>query len=112
VQLFDEDVEDVKNKILNVGKEIKIKKEDKNFPESFECKYKNEFGESCRHCREFEAIFEYENSKSKDINQNEFYEFQVNLFDVEKSENVKNEIYKVKYLGVGEFKQDLYFVKK
>jgi ATP-dependent helicase/DNAse subunit B len=108
VELFDEDTNEVKEKILNVGIEIKNKKEDKNFPESFECKYKKEFGESCKYCRDFEAIFEHDKSQKK----NDDFEFEVNLFDVEKNENIKKEIYKVRYLGVGDFKQDLYFVKK
>ncbi len=108
IEIFNEDVEDVRNKILNVGMEIKKLKAEQSFLESFNCDYKNKFGESCKYCREFEAIFEFD----KNTDKNEEFKFEVNLFDIEENTVTKTEIYNVKYLGTGDFKQDLYWVKK
>jgi ATP-dependent helicase/DNAse subunit B len=51
----------------------------------FECKYKTETGESCFDCRDFEMIKNFDEG---------------------------NVVPQVEYLGVGEYKQDLYLMKK
>jgi ATP-dependent helicase/DNAse subunit B len=84
-ELFDEDVEEIKNKILNIGIEIKkIKESSKNQSEMFEnfkCKSRENGFETCKFCDDFLAI------KNKDFE-------------------------KIEYVGVGEYNQDLYTLKK
>ncbi len=80
IEIFDEDIEEIKKKILEVGIEIKKRKPTLDF----ECKYKEEGMENCKYCNDFELIFN--------------------------SENIPNQ--NVVYLGEGEYKQDLYFIKK
>ena len=80
VEIFEEDAEEVRNKILEIGIEIKKRKPTLDFP----CKYKKEGMEKCKFCDDFDAIY---NSEKEDD---------------------KNVI----YLGTGEYKQDLYFIKK
>jgi ATP-dependent helicase/DNAse subunit B len=89
VELIDEDMQDIKSKILKVGLEIKEKKQGKNIEENFKCKYEN-----CKYCKEVELIYKYDKESQLDVFNN------------------KNKISNVEYLGVGEFKQDLYWVKK
>lgn len=92
-EILDEDVEEVKKELLKIGLEIKNRKNsDKSIEESFICKYK-ELGKKCFACEEFELIKNFDENKKG------------NIID-------KDLESKVKYLGVGEYKQDLYFVKK
>lgn len=87
-EILDEDVEQVKEKLLKIGLEIKEKKSPKTgqgIEENFKCKY-SESGELCKYCKEVEMIYKFD--KGELLNSQE-----------------------VKYLGVGEYKQDLYFVK-
>lgn len=81
VELIDEDVEEIKKKILGIGLEIKKRKGGivHDIEENFTC---NNPG-SCYECRDFELI------KNQDLNPE-----------------------KLEYLGQGEYKQDLYFIKK
>lgn len=85
VEIVDEDLEEIKNKLLRVGLEIKNKKG--GFPNSrFKDMEKNfpcSIGVGCRNCKEFEIIKNY-------VADNE----------------------RIEYLGQGEYKQDLYLVKK
>jgi ATP-dependent helicase/DNAse subunit B len=81
IELLDEDIEEVKKKILEIGKEIKSRKKiskGMSMEDNFNCKYR----EGCFACKEFELIRNY----TVDTNQ-------------------------IKYLGQGEYKQDLYFIK-
>jgi ATP-dependent helicase/DNAse subunit B len=90
-EIPDEDVELVKEKLLEIGKQIKKKKTAKTPKEvesNFKCKY-SENGEGCKYCREVEMI----------------YQFDKGLLSTDNAPLVK-------YLGVGEYKQDLYFVKR
>jgi ATP-dependent helicase/DNAse subunit B len=90
-EILDEDVELVKEKLLDIGKQIKEKKSAKTpleMENNFKCKY-SEGGGGCKYCREVEMI----------------YQFDKGLLSID---NVPL----VKYLGVGEYKQDLYFVRK
>lgn len=90
-EVLDEDVEEVKKKLLEIGLQIKEKKSAKNSQEmesNFKCKY-GEGGEGCKYCREVELIYQFDKG-------------QLSIDNVPL----------VKYLGVGEYKQDLYFVKK
>ena len=84
-ELLDEDMEEVKNELLKIGLEIKKLKYGENVENNFVCKYTNA-EKKCFACEEFELIQNFDNG-------------------TDKSERVK-------YLGVGEYKQDLYFVKK
>lgn len=79
VELNDEDIEELKNKMLEIGLEIKKRKSGENIEENFKCKYDGD----CRACRDFELIRNYKDNTDK-----------------------------VEYLGQGEYKQDLYFIKK
>lgn len=90
-EILDEDVEEVKNKLSEIGLQIKEKKSARTAQEmegNFKCKY-GYAGEGCKYCSEVELI--YKSDKS--------------LLSADESALVK-------YLGVGEYKQDLYFVKK
>jgi ATP-dependent helicase/DNAse subunit B len=81
-EILDEDVEDIKEKILKAGKEIKEKKESTRSKDELEQNFACPQG-GCRSCREFELIRNY-------------------TFDTDE----------IEYLGVGEYKQDLYLIKK
>jgi ATP-dependent helicase/DNAse subunit B len=84
VEILDEDLEDIKNKILKIGLDIKKRKNvvnKKDLEKNFLC----ERGDSCYACKQFELI------KMSDENPGS-------------AENVK-------YLGLGEYKQGLYFIK-
>ena len=82
VEILDEDLEEIKNKILDIGIQIKKRKEEKNWDESFACKFKG----GCFACKSFELIKQYD--ENPDLAE------------------------EVKYLGTGEYKQALYFVKE
>lgn len=89
-EILDEDVELIKEKLLEIGKQIKEKKAAKTLLEmedNFKCRY-SENREGCKYCREVEMI----------------YQFDKGLFSIDNAPLVK-------YLGVGEYKQDLYFVR-
>jgi ATP-dependent helicase/DNAse subunit B len=81
-EILDEDVEDIKEQIIKVGKEIKEKKESARSKDELEQNFTCPQG-GCRSCREFELIRNY-------------------TFDTEE----------IEYVGVGEYKQDLYIIKK
>lgn len=76
MEVFDEDVEEIKRKILEIGIEIKNRKTTLDF----ECKYKQAGEEKCKYCDDFEKIKRGDES--------------------------------VTYLGVGDYNQDLYFIKQ
>lgn len=78
VELLDEDVDELKKKMLDIGLDIKNRKQGSDIEKNFECKYPGD----CRNCRDFELIKDYENNKDR-----------------------------VEYLGLGEYKQALYFVR-
>jgi hypothetical protein len=89
-KILDEDVELVKEKLLEIGRQIKEKKSVKSPREvesNFKCKYSDN-GEGCKYCREVEMIYQFDKALLSTQGQ-----------------------YLVKYLGVGEYKQDLYFVR-
>jgi hypothetical protein len=90
------DIEETKNKILEIG--IKIK----NLREKgiYICPNEKVKGEGCRHCRDFEKIYKFiENRK------NNLGEKTISLdLDGEEMDNVE-------YLGVSDYNQDMYFVK-
>ncbi len=77
-ELLDEDMEEVKKEILEIGLEIKKLKTPPNVEANFVCKYSG-----CKSCLEFELV-----------------------------KNYKEDTDKLKYVGVGEYNQDLYFLKK
>ncbi len=84
VEILDEDLEDIKNKILEIGLDIKKRKNvvnKKDLEKNFLC----ERGDSCYACKQFELIKEFDENPG----------------------SVEN----VKYLGLGEYKQGLYFIK-
>ncbi len=84
IEILDEDLQEVKNKILEIGLQIKKRKNadnKKELEENFSCKYKD----GCFACKPFELIKKFDEN--------------INF-----AENVK-------FLGVGEYKQALYFVK-
>jgi ATP-dependent helicase/DNAse subunit B len=85
-ELNEEDVEDIKNQILKIGQEIKkIKDSAKNksqMEEMFKCKYSGT-EMVCYDCKDAELIRNY----TKDTEE-------------------------IEYLGVGEYKQDLYLIKE
>lgn len=82
VELLDEDIEDIRNDILKTGRIIKEKKDNADNVKELEEAFSCPEG-GCKHCTDFELIKEYENNKDK-----------------------------VVYLGVGEYKQDLYYIRK
>jgi ATP-dependent helicase/DNAse subunit B len=61
VDLVEEDVEVVKEKLLNIGLEIKKLKSGKSIEENFKCKYEG----GCFACREFELIRDLENHRDE-----------------------------------------------
>lgn len=82
VELLDEDLEEIKKNILKIGVEIKTKKEEENWEESFACKYEK----GCFACKSFELIKKFDEGDG----------------------NIRS----VKFLGLGEYNQALYFVKE
>jgi ATP-dependent helicase/DNAse subunit B len=80
VEILDEDIEEIKKKILEVGLQIKKRKSEKNLDQSFACKYEG----GCYACRQLELIKQHD----------------------EEPEKVSG----VKYLGTGEYKQALYMI--
>jgi len=90
-EILDEDAEVVKEKLLDIGKQIKEKKSAKSPQEmesNFKCKYSEGEG-GCKYCNDVEMI----------------YQFDKGQLSIDNAPLVK-------YLGVGEYKQDLYFVRK
>jgi ATP-dependent helicase/DNAse subunit B len=85
VELPDEDVNEVKAKLLQIGLDIKKRKSssDKN-ETNFKCKY----GDTCGFCKNFELIRKFTEGDLSVINLNV-----------------------VEYVGTGEYKQDLYLIK-
>ncbi len=98
-ELLDEDIEEVKNELLKIGLEIKKLKSPlpplgkggpaPNIEGNFVCIYAKSVDKKCFACKEFELI--------KNLDEGNLTE---------------GETERVTYLGVGEYKQDLYFVKK
>ncbi len=82
VEILEEDLEEIKKKILDVGIQIKKRKQEKNWDESFACKFEG----GCFACKQFELIKQFD----------------------ENPESVEN----IKFLGTGEYKQALYLVKE
>ncbi len=80
VELIDEDIEDVRERLLKVGLDIKKRKGTTKKQDEIEKNFACERGEDCYECKEFEMI--------------------------------KNKSEKVEYLGIGEYKQDLYYIKE
>jgi ATP-dependent helicase/DNAse subunit B len=85
-ELIDEDIDEMKKGLLSIGIEIKNKKESsrskEEIEEAFKC-VKSGTGEVCYACRDMELVRNY-------------------TFDTDE----------IEYLGVGEYKQDLYLIKK
>lgn len=90
-ELLDEDITEVKKKLLEIGLEIKkLKSDSKNIEKNFVCKYAlNE--SKCYGCSEVELI---------------------KVFDAKNSSDRKLMEDRIEYLGQGEYKQDLYIIKK
>ncbi len=88
----------IKEEIINIGKEIKKLKNENN---NFKCNNEIVEGEGCKNCNKFEKICNFiqkrENSK------------------LENNENILNigeeEESFVEYVGISQYKQDLYIVK-
>jgi len=85
VELNDEDVEEIKSNILKKGIEMKGKKDSSSNSKELEENFSCPDG-GCRNCKDFELIKQYDADK----------------------DSVDN----IKYIGTGEYKQDLYFVLK
>lgn len=81
-EIMEEDIELIKEEILKIGKDIKTRKESAKNKAELESNFKCEQG-GCRFCKEFELIRNY-------------------IADTDE----------VEYVGVGEYKQDLYLIKK
>lgn len=81
-EIIEEDIELIKEEILKIGKDIKTRKESAKNKEELENNFKCVQG-GCRFCKEFELIRNY-------------------IADTDE----------VEYVGVGEYKQDLYLIKK
>lgn len=82
-EILDEDVELVKEELLDIGRDIKQRKESAKSKKELEVNFSCPQGEEgCRFCREFELIRNY-------------------TFDTDE----------IEYVGVGEYKQDLYLIK-
>lgn len=85
VELPDEDVNEVKAKLLHIGLDIKKRKSSSDMSETnFKCKY----GDTCGFCKNFELIRKFTEGDLSVINLNV-----------------------VEYVGTGEYKQDLYLIK-
>jgi ATP-dependent helicase/DNAse subunit B len=80
-EMIEEDIELIKEEILKIGKDIKARKESAKNKEELENNFKCVQG-GCRFCKEFELIRNY-------------------IADTDE----------VEYVGVGEYKQDLYMLK-
>jgi ATP-dependent helicase/DNAse subunit B len=79
--ITEEDVDDIKKQLLEVGLDIKKRKgarSKEKLEENFKCTYGG-----CRFCKELELVYNY-----------------------------KEDTDEIEYIGVGEYKQDLYLIKK
>jgi len=81
VELLDEDMEEIKGKILTIGKDIKSKKDSAKNKVDLEKNFQCPTG-GCKECKDFELIRNY---------------------------TVDND--EIIYLGTGQYNQDLYFIK-
>ncbi len=91
-----EDIEFAKEKIIQIGKDIKAFK----VGNDFKCNNERVKGEGCKHCQQFEKIYKF-----------------IEKRELEKRENTKTilldeeDIDDVEYVGVSDYNQDMYFVK-
>lgn len=81
VELLDEDMEEIRKKIISVGKEIKTKKDSAKNKADMEKNFVCPTG-GCKECNDFELIRNYTEDNDEIV-----------------------------YLGTGEYNQDLYFIK-